>query len=132
MPFAFNLIMRFAQACGVNKHHRQPADVCRLLNRIARRAGDVRDDGAVAVSNWLSKLDFPALGRPHNRRANAAPEKLRPSLAVFNSSSMKAMPRSMRLRNQFSASVRSNVFVGKIYVRFHVGERVHQIITETG
>jgi len=44
---------------------------------VARRAGDVRDDGAVVAEQLIQQTGFaPRWGRPHNRRANAAPEDL--------------------------------------------------------
>ena len=39
-PFLFDEVTRLAQSCRVNKCHRQPADVGRFLNRVARRAGN--------------------------------------------------------------------------------------------
>ncbi len=51
--FLLNLVARLAQAGGVNEHDRQPADVRRLLNRVARRAGNRRDDGAVAAKQLV-------------------------------------------------------------------------------
>ena len=56
--FLLDLVARLAQAGGVNEHDRQPANVRRLLNRVARRAGNRRDDGAITAEQLVQQTRF--------------------------------------------------------------------------
>ena len=73
---AFNLVARLAQAGGVNEHDRQAADVRGLLNRVARRAGNGRNDGAVMAKQLVEQTGFAGVRPADNRRADAAPQNL--------------------------------------------------------
>ena len=79
-------------------------------------------------SNWLSRLDLPAFGRP-TIAARMPRRRICPSFAVRSSSSMNAMPRS-RPATSCVLRVGRDVFVGKINVRLDVRQRLHQVVAQ--
>src|SRR5262252_4262561 len=69
---ALNLVARFAQAGGIDEHHGNATNIRRLLNCVASRAGDVRDDGTVAPEKLVEQAGFTSIRPPDDRGANAA------------------------------------------------------------
>ncbi len=69
--FDFNLVPRFAQTGGINEHNRQPADIGGFFNRVARRARNGRDDGAIMAEQLIQQAGFASVRAANNGCANA-------------------------------------------------------------
>jgi len=71
-PEAFDLVRGGAQARGVHEDYRHAADIERLTQRVARRAGNGRDDRALFARQAVHKTRLAHVGPPGQNHLNAA------------------------------------------------------------
>ena len=79
-------------------------------------------------SNWLSRLDLPALGRPM-MAARMPRRRICPSLAVRSNSSMNATP-LLQPGHELLPRVRRDVLLGEINVRLHVRQSLEHFVAQ--
>ena len=61
----------FADAGGIDKAHAHAVDRDRLLDRVARRACDLRDERAILAEQRVEQRRLPGVGRPNDRDGDA-------------------------------------------------------------
>ncbi len=72
--FALHRIMRFAQACGVGQFQRDAIETDAFAQYVARGAGDIGDDGAIAACKCIEQAGLARVGATDNRYAQTVIE----------------------------------------------------------
>jgi hypothetical protein len=69
------LIDRLAQSRGIDQRERHALDLDRLAQRIARRAGDRRDDRALFAGEAVEQARLADVGTPRQHHVDAGAQK---------------------------------------------------------
>ena len=126
--FELDLVARLAQAGGVNEDDGQAANVGRLLNGVARRAGNRGDDGAVMAEELVEQARFAGVGPADDRGADAAAQDLsfvgRAQQFVHEGDAVVEPGDKLILR------VGGDVFLGEVNVRLDVRQRLQHFVAQ--
>ena len=126
--FLFDHIAGLPQTCGIDKHHWQTANVRRLFDRVACRAGNRRNDRAVVSEQLIEQTRLARVRPANDGRANAAPQNL--SFVRRPEEFIHKRHAALQPREQLLPGVRRDVFIGKVNVRLDMRQRFHHVIAQ--
>ena len=122
---ALYLVVGIAYAGGVGKAQQHSAETQLLLDRVARRAGNIGHDGAVIAQNGVQKRAFSGVGPPDYRGRNARVQKL--SAVIACAQALKhcraALDIFLIAREGEVLDILVGIVEHRVIVRAYVGER---------
>jgi len=121
-PSSSNFIARLAQT-AVSMNTPAARECWPSPHRVARRAGNRRDNGAIVAEQLVEQAGFARIRTANNRRADAAPENL--SFVGRAQQFIHERHAVLQPFEQLLLRIGRNVLVGKINVRLDVRERLH-------
>src|SRR6185295_16911974 len=113
------LVCRLAQSGGIDQRERHALDLDRLAQRIARRAGDWRDDRALLAGEAVEQARFSDVGAPREHDVNAAAQKA--SFAALGKDFVESLSYAVQAGRRIHAMHDIHFLLGKIEHR--LGER---------
>ena len=122
---ALYLIVGLTYAGCVGQTKQYAAETQLLFDRVARRAGDIGDYGAVIAQNGVQKRAFSGVGPPDYRSRNARVQKL--SAVIACAQALKHCRAAVYIRLVSRKGEVLDILVGivehRVIVRAYVGER---------
>ena len=109
----FNMVIRFAQPCGIKQRDRKTAQINPQLDHIAGRPGDIGNQGNIPACNPIQQTGFTGVWRSNDRNFESGPDALGRRKSVNLNG--KFVPQSRKKCKNLVRNIIWNVFVSKIH-----------------